>query len=279
MDADQYREANLGAWESVSGGWEKRREWMMEITGLIGRRMVEDADPQPGETVLELASGTGDTGFIAAKAIGADGKLVSTDISPKMLAAAERTGEALGVTNAEFRLLDMEAMDLPDDFADVVLCRWGFMFPPDPADAFAETRRVLRDGGRLAFATWAPPQKNMWAAAAGMTLVARGHMPPPEPGAPGIFALADPDRISQLVTGAGFDEPQVAEVSFEYHYADLEDYWTAITDLAGPLAQVIAGLDDAEREATREQVAETIAPFADGDGYAIPAACLCTSAR
>jgi ubiquinone/menaquinone biosynthesis C-methylase UbiE len=279
MDTESYREANLGAWESVSVGWEKRREWMMEATGVVGQRMVDDAAPQPGETVLELAAGTGDTGFMAAQAVGADGRLISTDISPKMLAAAERTGDKLGITNAEYRVLDMEAMDLPDDSADAVLCRWGFMFPPDKPRAFAETRRVLRDGGRLAFATWAQPDKNMWAAAAAMTLVARGHMPPPEPGAPGIFSLADPDAIRELVRGAGFESVEVAEVGFEFPYVDFDDFWTLITDLAGPLAQVVAGLDEDEREATREQVREVIDEFHDGDGYKVPALCLCTSAR
>jgi ubiquinone/menaquinone biosynthesis C-methylase UbiE len=277
MDQDRYREANLDAWESVSGGWEKRRPWLLDITGVIARKLVEDADPKPGETVLELAAGTGDTGFLAAKAVGSEGRLITTDLSPAMLAAAERTGAAEGIANASYKVVDMEAMDLADDTTDVVLCRWGYMFPADPAQAFAETRRVLRDDGRLSFATWAPPQKNFWAAAAGATLAARGHVAPPEPGAPGMFALAEPDRIRGLVTGAGFPEPRVDEVEFEYRYADFEDYWTGITDLAGPLAQVIVGLDPDELEATREQVRGLIESFSEGDGYVIPATCLCTS--
>jgi ubiquinone/menaquinone biosynthesis C-methylase UbiE len=279
VDEQQIRDNNLRMWEDVAPGWESRREWLWELTGAVGRAMVEAASPAPGETVLELAAGTGDTGFLAARAVGDDGHLITTDISPAMVEAAKRAGEAQGVANAEYRILDMEAMDLPDDTADVVLCRWGFMFPADRPRAFAETRRVLRDGGRLAIATWGPPDRNMWAAVPGMTLVARGHMPPPEPGAPGIFALADRDLLRELVTGAGFGEPQIGEVEFAYRFKDADDFWAFIIELAGPLARVIESLDDDERAATRAAVEEGIEQFrADDGGYDISAVCLVTSA-
>ena len=99
-------------------------------------------------------------------------------------------------------------MDLDDSSVDGVICRFGYMLMADPAAALAETRRVLRDGGRLSFAVWGAPDQNLWAAIPGMTMVERGQLPPPEPGAPGIFAMGDPGRISELVTGAGFAEPR-----------------------------------------------------------------------
>src|SRR3954452_13882182 len=104
------------------------------------------------------------------------------------------------------------------------------MFPADRPNAFAETRRVLRDGGRLALATWAPPDRNMWAAVPAMTLVGRGHMTPPEPGAPGIFALADRDLLRELVTGAGFAAPDIEEVEFAYRFKDADDFWAFIVE-------------------------------------------------
>ena len=117
----------------------------------------------------------------------------------------------------------------------------------------------------------------MWAAVPGMTLVGRGHMPPPEPGAPGIFALGDPDLLRELVTGAGFAEPEIKEIGFTYHYEDADDYWASIVELAGPLARVIEALDDDERAATRAAVEEGIEQFRSGDGYDISAVCLVTS--
>lgn len=279
MDTEEIRQNNLQTWESVAGGWENRREWLWKLTGEVGRALVEATAPAAGETVLELAAGTGDTGFMAAESIGDDGRLITTDISPKMLDAAKRAGEELGVANAEYRILDMEAMDLEDDTADVIVCRWGYMFPADKPKAFAETRRVLRDGGRLGFATWAAPDRNMWAAVPGMTLVGRGHIPPPEPGAPGIFALAQPDEIRELVTGAGFADPTIDEVGFDYRYADFDEYWATIVELAGPLARVILSLDEEEQAATRAAIEEGIGQFRQDDGsYTVGGVCLVTSA-
>ena len=95
----------------------------------------------------------------------------------------------------------------------------------DPAAAFAETRRVLRSGGRLVFSVWAAPERNPagpWLL--GRALETQGHILPLEPGAPGAFATADPVRLRELVVGAGFAEPEVEEVSFRWTFADQEAY-------------------------------------------------------
>jgi SAM-dependent methyltransferase len=172
----------------------------------------------------------------------------------------------LGLANVECRVLDAEKMDLDDSSVDRVLCRWGYMLMADPGAALAETRRVLRDGGRLAFAVWGPPDKNPWAFLPGLVLVERGHMPPPEPGAPGIFAMAEPERIRELVAGAGFNEPEIEQVDVAFPYTDAEDHWRLTLELAGPLADAIEKLDDDEREAVREDVRSRIEPLlADSD--------------
>ena len=123
---------------------------------------------------------------------------------------------------------------------------------------------MLRDGGPLAFAVWRTPDRNPWAAMPAMTLVQRGHMPAPEPGMPGIFALGEPDRVRELVTGAGFDEPELEEIAFEFRYADSDDLWDALVRLAGPLARAVKALPDDERQATREAIMENIAAVPQG---------------
>jgi SAM-dependent methyltransferase len=273
MDLDEYRDRSRQSWAQMAPGWEKRREWVMEQTGAVSDSLLDKLDPQPGQTILEIASGTGDLGFRAAERVGADGTVMSTDFSPEMVDVAKRVGEARGVTNVEHRVLDAEQMDFEDDSFDGVVCRYGYMLMADPAAALSQTRRVLRDGGTLAFAVWMTPDRNPWAAIPGMTLVERGHMPPPEPGAPGIFALGDPDRVRELVAAAGFGEPQLEEIPFEFNYADAEDVWDSIVSLAGPLAQVLLELPDDEREASREAILEKLAPFRNDDGsYTVPAA-------
>jgi SAM-dependent methyltransferase len=278
MDLQTYRETSLQTWDAMAPGWEDRREWMQGITGAINEWLVDQADPQPGQSVLDVAAGMGDLGFAAAERVGEGGKVLCTDFAPEMLAAARRNGERLGLSNVDYRVLDAERMDLDDDSFDGVVCRWGYMLMADPAAALSETRRVLRDGGTFAFAVWQTPDRNAWAAIPGMTLVQRGHMPPPEPGAPGIFALGDADRVVQLVTGAGFGEPRVEELAFEWRYA-ADDLWDTLTRLAGPLAAVINGLPEEEKQATRAAVEEGLAQYRQDGELVVPAACWGVVAR
>lgn len=266
MDLDTYRQESRDTWDQMAPGWEDRREWIMDIAGRVNDWLALRVEPRPGETVLDLAAGTGDLGFAIADRLGPDGRVLVTDFSPDMLDAARRLGEARGAANVEYRLLDAEHMDLDDDCVDAVVCRWGYMLMADPAAALAETRRVLRTDGRLAFAVWATPERNPWAAVPAMTLVQRGYLPPPEPGAPGLFAMGEPARIGELVTGAGFGEPEVEELPLAFRWPDFDDLWDSLVRLAGPLAHAILALPADEREATRAAIEENVASFRGDDG-------------
>ncbi|MDX6581650.1 MAG: hypothetical protein QOI10_834 [Solirubrobacterales bacterium] len=278
MDLDTYRETSLETWDEMASGWEDRREWMLGITGAINEWIVDQVDPQPGQAILDVAAGTGDLGFAAAARVGDEGGVICTDFAPEMIEAARRNGAARGIENVEYRVLDAEKMDLADNSVDGVVSRWSYMLMADPAAALCETNRVLRDDGTLAFAVWQTPDRNAWAALPGMVLVQRGHMPPPEPGAPGIFALGDPDRIRELVTGAGFGDPEIEELTFEWRY-DADALWDTLTKLAGPLAKVINGLPDEERAETRAAIEGSLEQFRDGDELTVPAACWGVVAR
>lgn len=279
-DLDAYRKQSLQTWGEMAPGWEQRNEWMAGLTGPVNEWIVAHADLQPGQSVLDVAAGPGDLGFRVAERVGPQGTVLSTDFAPEMVEAARRIGAARGVDNVEYRVLDAERMDLDDDSVDRAVCRWGYMLMADPAAALGETRRVLRDGGALAFAVWAAPERNPWAALPAMTLVQRGHVPPPEPGAPGIFAMADPARIRSLVSGAGFGEPEIEEIAFEFRYEDFDEVWAVLIEIAGPIARVLKALPEEERQATREAIEEAVAPFRAEDGsYSMPALCWGVVAR
>jgi SAM-dependent methyltransferase len=266
MDLDEYRRESLASWNEFSGNWGAEREYLWGATNPVGLDLVNRLDPKPGQTILEIAAGTGDTGFAAAERIAPDGKLISTDFAEGMVEQAKKTGAELGIENVEYRQLDAEKMDLPDDSVDGALCRWGYMLMADPAAALSETRRVLRDSGRLCFSVWAAPDQNMWAAVPAMELVSRGHLPPPEPGTPSIFALGDPALIEELVSGAGFSECTIDQVSFTWEYEDADFHWDMTMKLAAPLAEAVRQLDDEERESVRLSVREKIEDVMSGGG-------------
>jgi SAM-dependent methyltransferase len=275
-DLDEYRRSSLDSWDRFAANWERERDFLWDATGGLGDRLVERLDPGAGDTVLELAAGTGDTGFLVAERIGDAGKLISTDFAPSMVEVARAAAESRGLGQVECRVLDAERMDLDDSSVDGVLCRFGYMLMADPAAALSETRRVLRDGGRLSFAVWAAPDRNLWAAIPGLTMIELGHLPPPEPGAPGIFAMADPDRIRELVTGAGFGEPQVEEVTIQWGYSDPDVHWEKTLALAVPIAEAFGSLSAegqaAVRGTVRKRVTERLAegsPALDGVAFAV----------
>jgi SAM-dependent methyltransferase len=236
--------------------------------------MVRRLDPQPGDTVLELAAGLGDTGLMAARLVGESGRVIITDFAPEMVAAARQRARELGVKNAEFRMLDAERMDLETDSVDGVLCRWAYMLTTDPVAAFAETRRALRPGGRLAFSVWATRERNPALSLVSRVLESQGHIPPPDPEAPGAFAMADPGRIRELVVGVGFAEPEIEEVSFRLSFADQEAYWRYLNETSASAAPVLRSLSTTAQEAVRDQVHEAALPFQSGEGYDFPAVCL-----
>jgi ubiquinone/menaquinone biosynthesis C-methylase UbiE len=280
IDLDDYRAQSRATWGEVAGGWEARREWLMAITGHVSAWLVEKAAPERGQTFLEIAAGPGDLGFAVAERVGDGGRVISSDFSREMIEVARRNGESRRLTNVDYRMLDAESMDLDDRSVDGVVCRWGYMLVADPAAALKETRRVLRDGGRLAFAVWMAPERNPWAALPTMTIVERGHLPPPEPGAPGMFALGDPARIRQLVTQAGFAELELEEIAFEFHYSDFDDLWDTLVRMTGPVARAINALPEDERKATRAAISARVAPYRNSDGsYTPPAATWAALAR
>jgi SAM-dependent methyltransferase len=272
MDLDTYRQDSLETWGKMAPGWEDRREWLMGITGRVNAWLLEKADPQPGQVFLDIAAGTGDLGLLIAERVGDQGRVISTDFAPEMVDVARRQGEARGVRNVDFRVLDAERMDLENDSVDGVVCRYGYMLMADPAAAMAETRRVLRDGGPLAFAVWGTPDRNPWGAVPAMTLMQRGHLPPPEPGAPGIFALGEPERIRDLAGEAGFAQPVLLEeLTVEFRWANFDDLWDALIRITGPLSRAIEALPEDERQATRNAMEENVASFRNDDGtYTAP---------
>jgi SAM-dependent methyltransferase len=254
MSPEDFRQRSKAVWEAMAPGWESKRAYLWRVSRPIGEWLVANLDARPGQTVLELACGTGDTGFAAAALLGPTGRLISTDFAETMVEAARRRGAELGLRNVEYRVMDAERLDLGDGAVDGVLCRWGYMLMADPAAALRETRRVLRRGGRLCFSVFAGGEHNPWAAMPARALIEAGHMAPPAPEAPGILALGDPDRIRRLLAEAGFDPPRIEPVPVVWSFASADEYWWFLREVAGALAVVINALPEAAQAAVRRTI-------------------------
>jgi SAM-dependent methyltransferase len=270
MDRDEYRRTSLENWRTMAAGWERRRASIESGSAAVGEWLIRELAPQSGQTILELAAGPGDTGFAAAPLIGEEGRLISTDFSPEMVEVGRRRGVELGLTNVDHLQMDAENLELEDHSVDGVICRFAYMLMADPAAALAETRRVLRPGGRLVLAVWRGPERNPWVAIAGRVLVARGLAPPPDPEAPGMFTMAADERVRALLGAAGFTEIRIDDVPIVFLADDVDDYVTAVRETGGMFARAWEAASEDERLGIKEELAEAFVPFEADGGYELP---------
>jgi SAM-dependent methyltransferase len=268
--ADEYRARTFANWEAAAPGWEREREHLSGTLAPVTAWMLDRLALAPGATVLELAAGPGDAGLIAAARVAPAGRVILSDRSPAMVAAAARRAAALGIGNAEARALDMESIDLPSASVDAALCRCGLMLVPDPGRALAEVRRVLRPGGRVAAVVWAGAEHNPWATALWDAVEGVTDLPAAVPGGPGMFALADPARLRELAEAAGLDVVEMAEQDVEFAHPDFETYWRVQSSLNGSLARTLVEMDEDGRAAVTAAVRAAVERFRAGAGYRAP---------
>jgi SAM-dependent methyltransferase len=235
--------------------------------------MLDALELSGGQRVLELAAGIGEVGFRALPRIAPGGTLISSDQSQAMVDAARAYAHQLGLDEGaiEFRVLDGEWIDLEVASVDRVLCRWGYMLMADPAAALRETRRVLRSGGRLALAAWAERAANPWAEVPNRVLIEQGLAEPPQPGAPGPFALGDPVALRGMLEDAGFGGIEIDAVDLVRRADDFAHWWQTQLDLSVATRTALEQAGSAQVRAVEDAVAAGFAPYTAASGeLAVP---------
>jgi SAM-dependent methyltransferase len=266
IDPDTFRSEQLGRWDQAAAGWGRRAAEIRAHGMPVSIAMIRQLGLQPGQRVLELAAGPGDTGLLAAELIRPAGTLVCSDASEAMLEIARRRAEEMRIDNVEFARLELEWIDLPTASVDAILCRWGLMLLLDPETAAREMRRVLRPGGRVAVAVWDQREANPWATIPGQALIEHGHASPPDPGGPGMFALAAPGAVQRLLESAGFLYVDVETVELERSYPSVGAFLEEMLDLSQMFGEPFRRLEPAQQKKVAREIEELAAPFRAEDG-------------
>lgn len=278
-DPDELRAEQRDRWERSADGWLANAQQFNAVTMPVSQWMVDAIDPQPGQHVLELAAGIGETGFLAAELLQPGGTLVSSDGAEAMVAHARARAEQLGLRNVEFKPIDLEWIDARTAEFDGVICRWGYMFALDREAALRETRRVLRPGGRVALATWTPADRNPWAMVTRQALYDAGLIGELEPPSPSPFDLSSPQALTELLEDAGFADVRWDEVELRFPSADLDALIAETQARSRAFDDVVSTLDARQLDDLKERIGEQAAPFAKPDGgYILPGVALVAAA-
>jgi ubiquinone/menaquinone biosynthesis C-methylase UbiE len=267
--ADEIREQQRQTWDRFAPGWMKWDALVMKMLAPVGAQMIHGLALRDGTEHLDIASGTGEPGLSIAAMI-PRGRVVLTDLSGGMLAAARANAARRGLANVE--TFECGAKDLPfgDSSFDTITCRFGFMFFPDIAGSVAELLRVLRPGGRISAAVWAGPPGNPWATIPLTAISAEAKLPTPPPDAPGLFRCAAPGAIGGMFRGAGMREVAETDVHGFLQPASAEQYWNYATEVLAPVVAGLAAADDSARDRIRATVIGNVRTFEQNGQLRLP---------
>jgi len=223
-------------WNTVGGErWVENIERLESMLSSLSARLIERAAPRSGEQVLDIGCGGGITSSAIAAAVGVGGKVLGADISEVILKVARKRFAA--IANLEFTTADAGVFPFEAGLYNLITSRFGVMFFPDPQAAFSNLNRAGASGGRMVFICWRALQENPWMGvpvAAAFSVLPRPEKPDPE--APGPFSLADPDRVRQIMAGAGFVDIELTAIDESLNLGALDGALEFLTKM-GPAAE------------------------------------------
>ena len=269
--------AQVEYWNSAAGPtWASLQGPLDRQLAPLGHAAMVALAPQPGERILDIGCGAGETSLELAKAVGPGGEVTGVDISRPLLEVARRRAE--GLRGLAFVEGDAQVQVFAPASFDAVFSRFGVMFFADPEAAFANIRKALKPDGRLAFVCWRAPFENP--IMMGPMMAAAQHLPappPPVPGAPGPFAFADPERVRGILGAAGFADVGITPLDLPIGGGGLEDALELALKV-GPLGSLLREHPD-KRDAAIGAVRALLAQHEGPDGVKLGSATWIVTAR
>jgi SAM-dependent methyltransferase len=266
-------------WNGEAGErWARNQTVLDAVFAPLTEALFAGADLRPGDAVLDVGCGAGDTSITAARRVGAEGRVVAADVSGPLLAVARKRSVAAGTAPIAWIEADAQVEDFGEAVVARAISRFGVMFFDDSVAAFANLRRALAPGGRLTFLCWRPLEANAWIAVPRAIVLPLVPVPEPSPpDGPGPFRFADPEIARSVLAAAGFREVAVEPVDRPLALGRPEDAAGVVLEL-GPVSRLVREQADSVRDAARAAVAAEFAQRAGDGAVSLGAACWLVSA-
>jgi ubiquinone/menaquinone biosynthesis C-methylase UbiE len=267
-------------WSNVAQGW--RRRWAAYERGAqpLSDRMLELAHVSPGHKVLDVATGIGEPAMTAARQVGPRGSVVAIDQAPQMLEVARERMQTAGIGTVEFVEGDAEAVTLPLDSFNAVVCRWGLMFFQNPVGTLARLRNNLVPGGWLAVTVWGEPLQVPIISLPFSVFSLELSQPPAPLSGPNPFALSEPARLEQVLREADFKNVWCEPFTVTFEFASVDELLGHLGDVSAPIRMIMATLGPLDQAEFWKKLAAAAEQFADVDGVIrLPNACLIAAAQ
>jgi ubiquinone/menaquinone biosynthesis C-methylase UbiE len=242
FDPNKFKLNQRQSWDSVANGWQKWWKTFENGAQKVSDRLIELANVESGDKVLDVATGIGEPAISAAKIVGKSGRVTATDISSEMLAIAEERARSLSLNEEiKFKQSDAESLELEtNQVFNSIICRWGLMFLPNLDNALSNMLRLLVPGGKLAAAVWSEPSK---VPLISMPInIARQELQAPllGQGIPGPFSLADIDALKKSLEKAGFVDIKSETIRVVFEFNSAEEYTEFNQDIVAPIRIMLA---------------------------------------
>ena len=266
------------AWEEEGVGWTRDADRYDAAGARHWKRFLDAGLITTTDRVLDVGCGTGQSSRDAAR-LASSGSVHGVDLSTQMVDDARRRSADEGLTNVTFEFADAQVHPFDEGAYDVAISRYGAMFFADAPAAFANIGRALKPGGRLGLLVWQELAENKWLQAYRGALAAGRDLPAPPNGAPGPFALADPDGVRTLLTDAGFTDVAFESVEEPMYFGvDADDAWAFVSG-QGVVRGLTQDLDEATKAEALAALKQVLADHATDDGVLLDAASWIITAR
>src|SRR5260221_9627624 len=266
FDPTRYKAGQQKEWGAAAPGWKNWGQRIELDLQPISDRMMELAEIRPGQQVLDVATGLGEPAVTAARIVGPAGGVVAIDMASQMLDIARMRVAELGIHNIDFREMDAEELDLPEQSFDVILCRLGLMYLPSLQTSLERMSNLLVPGGRLTAAVWGPAQKVPFVSMPMTVAMRELQVPPPPPGMPGPFSLADTDRVAQVLTQAGCTQVYTEPMTLTLERTSIEEYVRFLQEVLVQINALLARYPVERQTEIWQAIAKAAQQFTTPDG-------------